>query len=106
MSRAFWSQKSINNEAFPGKKGMYKLHNQFYNTKKGAVKTARREATDMEKILPVNTSSKDFPSRISENTDIRPHQYNAGGMRKPLRSWVVTNKHPLSEKMDEQVGIH
>lgn len=60
MSRVFWSQKSINNKAFPGKKGMYKLHGQFYNTKEGAAKTARREATDREKILSVNTSGKDF----------------------------------------------
>lgn len=39
---------------------MYKLHGQFYNTKEGAVKTARREATDREKILSVNKSGKDF----------------------------------------------
>lgn len=56
----FWLQKSVNNKAFPGKKGMYKLHDQFYNTKKGALKTAKREATDRKKILSVNISRKDF----------------------------------------------
>lgn len=100
----FWLQKSVYNKAFPGKKGMFKLHNQFYNTKKGALKTAKREATD--NIVSKYKPQRFFPSRISENTDIRPHQYNADGMLKPLCSLVVTNKHPVSEKMDEHVGIH